>query len=65
MAEPASVRMTADDFVAWAMTRPEKEHDERADGEVLAMAPERAEHADGTILLDTHGIVLSDPLPPL
>ena len=46
MAEPASIRMTADEFIAWAMRRPEGEHYELADGEVIAMAPERAEHVD-------------------
>ena len=46
MSEPASARMTADDFIVWAMSRPEHERYELADGEVIAMAPERAAHAD-------------------
>ncbi|MDQ2801784.1 MAG: Uma2 family endonuclease [Pseudomonadota bacterium] len=36
--------MTADDFIAWAMDRPESEHYELAAGEVVAMAPERVAH---------------------
>ncbi len=45
MSEPAAVRMKADEFIAWAMSRPEGEHYELADGEVIAMAPERSAHA--------------------
>jgi len=45
MSEPAPVRMTADEFIIWAMSRPEGEHYELADGEVIAMAPERTAHA--------------------
>jgi Uma2 family endonuclease len=37
--------MTADEFIAWAMARPETEHYELIDGEVIAMAPERIGHA--------------------
>ncbi len=45
MSEPAPVRMTADEFIAWAMNQPEGERYELADGEVFAMAPERTAHA--------------------
>lgn len=38
-------RMTAGEFIAWAMEQPETEHYELAEGEILAMAPERAGHA--------------------
>jgi Uma2 family endonuclease len=38
-------RMTADEFIAWAMEQPETEHYELVAGEVVAMAPERAVHA--------------------
>ena len=42
MSEPAPIpRMTADEFIAWAMEQPETEHYELAAGEVIAMAPER------------------------
>jgi Uma2 family endonuclease len=37
-------RMTADEFLAWAMEQPETEHYELVTGEVVAMAPERAAH---------------------
>lgn len=37
-------RMTADEFLAWAMERPETEHYELVAGEVVAMAPERLAH---------------------
>ena len=40
----AKLRMTADQFIAWAMQQPEGERYELVDGEVLAMAPERAGH---------------------
>lgn len=46
MSDPASIpRMTADEFIAWAMNQPETEHYELAGGEVIAMAPERITHA--------------------
>jgi Uma2 family endonuclease len=45
MSEPAIPRMTADEFIPWAMNRPEGEHYELAGGEVIAMAPERVTHA--------------------
>ena len=37
-------RMTVDQFLAWAMAQPEGRF-ELVDGEVVAMAPERAGHA--------------------
>jgi Uma2 family endonuclease len=37
-------RMTADEFVAWAMEQPEGKRYELVAGEVVAMAPERAVH---------------------
>ena len=45
MSVPAQARMTADEFIAWAMEQPETEHYELAGGEIIAMAPERATHA--------------------
>jgi Uma2 family endonuclease len=45
MSDPARARMTADEFIAWAMQQPETEHYELVAGEVVAMAPERAAHA--------------------
>jgi len=45
MSEPAPVRMTADEFIAWAMAQPEGEHYELAEGEVISMAPEPTAHA--------------------
>lgn len=45
MSEAARKPMTAEEFVAWAMERPEGEHYELADGEIVNMAPERAAHA--------------------
>ena len=36
--------MTSDEFLAWAMQRPENERYELVAGEVVAMAPERAVH---------------------
>lgn len=44
MSDPARKKMTADEFIAWAMTRPEGEHYELVAGEVVAMAPERSAH---------------------
>jgi Uma2 family endonuclease len=38
-------RMTSDEFIAWATKRPETEHYELIDGEVMALAPERSAHA--------------------
>jgi Uma2 family endonuclease len=37
-------RMTADEFIAWAMEQPEGKRYELVAGEVVAMAPERAWH---------------------
>ncbi len=45
MSDPAPVRMTADEFLAWANDQPEGEHYELIAGEVVAMAPERSSHA--------------------
>jgi len=43
---PASIpRMTADEFIIWAMNQPDGQHYELAGGEVIAMAPERVSHA--------------------
>ena len=38
-------KMTTDEFIAWAMERPETEHYELVAGEVVAMSPERLGHA--------------------
>ena len=46
MSDPARLpRMTADEFIAWAMERPDGERYELVAGEVVAMAPERVAHA--------------------
>jgi Uma2 family endonuclease len=45
MGAPARKRMTADEFLAWAMEQPEGERYELVAGEVVAMAPERLGHA--------------------
>ena len=45
MTVPARTRMTADEFLAWAMEQPEGEHYELVAGEIVAMAPERSVHA--------------------
>jgi Uma2 family endonuclease len=38
-------RMTADEFITWAMQQPEGQRYELVAGEVVGMAPERAAHA--------------------
>lgn len=45
MSATAPARMTADEFIAWAMQQPEGKRYELVAGEVVAMAPERAIHA--------------------
>lgn len=45
MADPVPKRMTAEEFIPWAMARPETEHYELAAGEIVAMSPERSSHA--------------------
>jgi Uma2 family endonuclease len=45
MSEPARTKMTADEFIAWAMEQPEGQRYELANGEIVAMAPERSGHA--------------------
>ncbi len=45
MLDPAPLRMTSDEFIAWSMEQPEGQHYELAAGEVIAMAPERSGHA--------------------
>jgi len=44
MSDPVRKKMTADEFIPWAMTRPEGEHYELVAGEIVAMAPERSVH---------------------
>jgi Uma2 family endonuclease len=44
MTAPAHRRMTSDEFLAWAVRRPDSERYELVAGEVVAMAPERAAH---------------------
>jgi Uma2 family endonuclease len=39
--------MTADEFIAWALERPDGERYELVDGEVHAMSPQRVGHARG------------------
>ena len=38
-------RMTADEFIAWALVQPDGGHFELVRGQVVAMAPERVAHA--------------------
>jgi Uma2 family endonuclease len=45
MTEPAIKRMTVPEFLAWAESR-EATHHELVHGEIVAMAPERAEHVE-------------------
>jgi Uma2 family endonuclease len=45
MSATAPMRMTADEFIAWAMQQPEGQRYELVAGEVVGMAPERAGHA--------------------
>lgn len=45
MTAPLRARMRADEFLVWAMTRPDGERYELVAGEVVAMAPERLAHA--------------------
>ncbi len=45
LAHPQPPRMTADEFIAWAMERPDGGRCELVGGEVVAMAPERVSHA--------------------
>jgi Uma2 family endonuclease len=42
--KPRLPRMTADEFLAWAVQQPDDERYELVDGEVVAMAPERTVH---------------------
>ncbi len=41
----APTRLTSDEFLAWAMRRPEHERWELVGGEIVAMSPERSGHA--------------------
>ena len=45
MTAPARRRMTADEFLDWAMAQPDGARYELVAGEVVAMAPEHASHA--------------------
>jgi Uma2 family endonuclease len=51
MAERAPSRMTAAEFIAWAMKLPRGERYELAGGEIVGMAPERAVHARIKLLI--------------
>jgi Uma2 family endonuclease len=44
MSDPVRKKMSADEFIAWALTRPEGEHYELVNGEVVVMPPERSAH---------------------
>ncbi len=44
MSATAPARMTAEEFIAWAMEQPEGERYELVAGEVVSMAPERVAH---------------------
>jgi Uma2 family endonuclease len=44
MSATVPLRMTGDEFIAWAMEQPEGKRYELVAGEVVAMAPERAAH---------------------
>lgn len=41
----ARERMTAEEFIAWAMEQPEGQRHELVAGEIVSMAPERVSHA--------------------
>jgi hypothetical protein len=46
VSDPARpIHLTADDFIAWAMDRPDGKRWELAAGETFAIAPERVVHA--------------------
>ena len=45
MSDRVPVRMTSDEFIAWAMEQPEGQHYELAAGEVIARGRERIDHA--------------------
>ena len=45
LARPKPPRMTADEFIAWAMEQPDGARYELVGGEVVGMAPERVAHA--------------------
>ncbi len=45
MSEPAKRRMTAEEFLAWAVEQPEGQRYELMDGEVVGMASKRVAHA--------------------
>jgi Uma2 family endonuclease len=45
MSATPQTRMTADEFIAWAMEQPEGKRYELAAGEVVSMAPERVGHS--------------------
>jgi Uma2 family endonuclease len=46
MNAPTKLRMTADEFIRWAMEQPEGHRYELADGEVFPMSPERFGHIE-------------------
>jgi Uma2 family endonuclease len=46
---PARARMTADEFIPWAMAQPEGFRYELVAGQVIAMSPERASHNEGKL----------------
>ena len=48
-----STRMSAAEFIAWAMEQPVGERYELVAGEVIGMAPERAAHASSRLELLT------------
>lgn len=53
MSATTNLRMTADQFIAWAMEQPEGKRYELVAGEVFAMSPERVGHARGKLRFAT------------
>jgi Uma2 family endonuclease len=65
MGDAVPGRMTADEFIAWAMARPEGERYELVDGAAIAVAPERIEHteAKGLVFLRLFAAIEAAGLP--
>ena len=65
MSGPASGRMSADEFLRWAMEQPQGKRYELVGGEVVAMSPERSSHAlvKGNVFVVLRAAIAGSGLP--
>lgn len=56
MSASSSPRMSADEFIEWAMLQPEDAHYELVEGRIVGMAPERVTHVRAKFAITRHPV---------